>query len=189
MEIKELIAFARSKTKVPVQNDEELTQLIEHLSKKNIKSLLEVGSAEGMTMYVLAMALGLDRVTSIDFGEEHTKDTFEWFATLLKNNGIEANQIKGNSHDLSIIALSRRFGQHDAVLIDAGHTYDDVLTDYLFYAKMAKKMVIFHDVDMQEVKRAIDAIIDIDALFLSTEAKYISRDVGMGFFVMEWNNA
>jgi predicted O-methyltransferase YrrM len=118
-------------------------------------SYLEVGTAEGNSLYVLAHALRPEaQITYIDWNEEHTRKPREEIIKLLSDYNI--TPIHANTHDnIAIYAASQR--QYDVVLIDAGHSYEDALEDAINYGKLAKKYLIFHDVNLPEVRMAFNA--------------------------------
>lgn len=147
---------------ITVQNREELEHVYYLLEE--CQSYLEVGTAEGNSLYVLAQALGkrLDypvtpRVYYVDFGEKHTTPARDEIVRFLKDKGIMIKSCLGNSHHHNVIGLPQSDGiMYDAVLIDAGHTYEDVIADAAAYGWRAKKYIIFHDVQLPEVRRAYD---------------------------------
>lgn len=117
-------------------------------------SYLEIGTAEGNSLYVLAHAMKPDsHITCVDFGEKHTRPHAQAVIGSLVMDGYDVRAIMGNSHDKDIIeqATDR---QYDVVLIDAGHSYEDVMADARNYAPLAHKYVFFHDVQLPEVERA-----------------------------------
>jgi hypothetical protein len=72
--------------------------------------------------------------------------TYEGYAVA----GIHANTM----HRQAIEAASRR--RYDVVLIDAGHSYDEVISDAMNYGPLADKYVVFHDVMIPEVNTAFE---------------------------------
>lgn len=115
------------------------------------ESYLEVGTAEGNSLYVLSHSLKLGaNITFVDFGEKHTELPRQWVLEQVKN----VKPVYGNSHDTKVI--EQAMGKYDAVLIDAGHSYDDALQDAINYGPMAKKYIIFHDVNLPAVRKAFD---------------------------------
>jgi len=74
---------------------------------------------------------------------------------LNKLNDYKITAIHGDSNDFSTFnqVRNKRF---DAVLIDAGHTDFNVAIDALFYAPLASKYIIFHDVQIPDVSMVFD---------------------------------
>jgi predicted O-methyltransferase YrrM len=125
---------------------------------------LEVGTAEGNSLYVLSHALKQPRaaIGIIDYGEEHTKkarqEILEWIRSDLRPRWIREKY--GNSHDpslfIDIAECEEGVLGYDVVLIDAGHAYEDVIADAIAYGSLATKYIFFHDVCLPEVGRAFD---------------------------------
>lgn len=135
-----------------VQEKKELEHVFYLLEK--CTSYLEVGTAEGNSMYVLANAMPKgSEITYIDFGEKHTEKNRNFILDKLSDYNI--TPIHGDSNDYSTFrkVANKRF---DAVLIDAGHTDFNVAIDCLFYGPLASKYIIFHDVQLPDVGRAFD---------------------------------
>jgi hypothetical protein len=117
------------------------------------ESYLEIGTAEGNSLFVLAHALKQNaKITYVDFGEKHTTPNRDKVITDLTQNGYYITSVHGNSHDPEVIMKAN--GRYDVVLIDAGHKFDDAYQDANNYGKMATKFIIFHDVNLPEVYRA-----------------------------------
>ena len=137
-----------------VQEYEELKHVFNLI--RGSESYLEVGSAEGNSMYVLGNALadGAD-IAFIDLGEKHTTPDRDQIIGILTSSGYKVKPIIGNTmHRACIEEAQKRC--YDVVMIDAGHDYDEVLSDAQNYGPLATKYILFHDVKLPEVKRAID---------------------------------
>lgn len=133
-----------------VQNKEELEYVFNLI--KGSTSYLEVGTAEGNSLYVLAHAMPKgSEITYIDIDEPRIRPKREKILQGLADYKITG--LHGNSHDPEIVrsAWQKRY---DCVLIDAGHTYDDAIQDARNYAPLADKYIIFHDVQMPSVMDA-----------------------------------
>jgi len=135
-----------------VQNKEELEYVFNLL--KDCKSYLEIGTAEGNSLYVLTNALPKgSEVAYIDLGEPHTEAHRKVILDQLKDYKICA--VHGDSNNLdNVLKLSPRL--FDAVLIDAGHDDFNVAIDAFLYGPMAKKYIIFHDIQLPDVNRAYE---------------------------------
>jgi hypothetical protein len=118
-------------------------------------SYLEIGTAEGNSMYVLAHALAPNaRITYVDFGEKHTTPYRCEIVAGLETEGYRIMAVLGDSHDQETISKARAL--YDVVLIDAGHKFEDVIQDARNYGKMATRFIIFHDINLPEVSEAFD---------------------------------
>lgn len=119
------------------------------------ESYLEVGTAEGNSLYVLAHALNLHApITYVDYGEKHTTPHRNEIVRQLTDKGHAIKEVLGDSNDP--LTAGRADGKYDVVLIDAGHSYDNVSKDALLYGPMAKKFILFHDIQLPEVLRAFE---------------------------------
>jgi hypothetical protein len=137
------------------QNRNELEILLEqHL--KGVKSILEVGSCFGRTLEAMAeVAAPGALLRVIDLGELPDEagpyKGFDLRSSLVKivqqlaDRGFDIKVGFGNSHDPALIDWVRQWAPYDFVLIDAGHTEDDVFADWQNYGGMGR-LVGFHDI-------------------------------------------
>lgn len=135
-----------------VQDQEELSYIFGLLEK--CTSYLEVGTAEGNSLYILANAMPKgSEITYIDWAEPHTREKRDFILSKLSDYRI--TPIHGDSNDYSTgrQVFGKRF---DAVLIDAGHTSFNAAIDALFYGPLATKYIIFHDVQLPDVSLVFD---------------------------------
>lgn len=141
-----------SKLAFPLVQDKEELHFIYNLIQ-GCETYLEIGTAEGNSMFVLAHALKQNaRIAYVDWDEEKIRPKRQMIEETLSKNGYHITGIHGNSHDPEIIMKAN--GRYDVVLIDAGHSYDDALEDARNYGRMATKYIIFHDINLLDVKRA-----------------------------------
>lgn len=155
-DFEELWRFVMKRTErgvMTVQDKAELEHVFNLMRAANCASYLEVGSAEGNSLYVLTHAL-LEgaHVLSVNI-EDHTKTARQDVIKLLGPQW-PVYQKTGNSTDPKTIADVK--GKYDCVLIDAGHSYEEVLSDAVNYGAMAQKYIFFHDIQLPEVKRAVE---------------------------------
>ena len=139
--------FVENHCKILAQNKQEM----EHIYNLMIgcESYLEIGTAEGNSLYVFGHALKKgSEITYIDAAEEKTRPYREEKLSHMKDYTIRG--LHGNSHHKDCIEEAQK-RRYDIVFIDAGHRYDDVLQDARNYAPLADKYVFFHDVQMPEV--------------------------------------
>lgn len=134
---------------VTVQEYRELEHVYNLI--KDCKSYLEVGSAEGNTLYILGH--NMQRIVYVDYGETHTELPRK---EIISNLSAAITALLGNSHDHKLIHKAERYGPYDVVLIDAGHSYEDVVADAIAYGGMARKYLIFHDIQLPQVKAAFE---------------------------------
>lgn len=137
--------------RVVVQDYNELEYVFDLI--KGCKSYLEVGTAEGKSLYVLSHALVDPEITFIDLGEPHTKQYRDAFLDKIKH--VEVRQIFGDSNNWETYSQVKD-QEFDVVFIDAGHDFKNVLIDACWYGQLAKKYLIFHDVQMPDVNKAFE---------------------------------
>lgn len=137
-----------------VQEKNELKHVYMLMRDCDCKSYLEVGSAEGTSLYVLGDLVSKD-IEYIDLCEPHTEAPRKEVISKLKKKVFE---IKGNSTHRSTYDYVRN-KRFDCVLIDGGHDFATVLSDCILYAPLATKFVFFHDVQLPEVKRAVELFV------------------------------
>ena len=133
-----------------VQEYNELEHVFNIMRECN--SYLEVGSAEGKSLYVIAHSNPEMEITYIDLGEAHTTPIRDENVAKLPNKIVP---ILGDSN--SIYSWEKvRDKKFDAVLIDAGHDLFSVLVDACLYAPLATKYVFFHDIMIPDVNRVFE---------------------------------
>lgn len=148
--LKDFEELWREINKAPSAVVQERTELEFIFNKmKSCETYLEVGSAEGKSLYVLAQAMPKgSEITYIDLGEKHTSpERNEW---LKKLTDYKLTEILGNSNSFRSY-LPVKDQKFDAVFIDAGHDLFSVLVDACWYGLLAKKFVFFHDVTIPAV--------------------------------------
>lgn len=147
----ELWRFIVKRSLTIVQEQNELEHVFNLM--KGCESYLEIGTAEGNSLYVLAHALKKGaKITCVDFGEGHTKSNQDDVMQMLSSD-YEVGMFLGNSMDPQTLPNKEKV---DCVLIDGGHDYNTVISDARMYAPLATKYSFFHDVKLPEVKRAVD---------------------------------
>lgn len=135
-----------------VQDKAELEYVFNIL--RGCNSYLEVGTAEGNSLYVLAQAMPKgSSVTYIDWAEPHTEKPRQWALDRLADYSVK--EIHADSNNLST-PLELEAGYFDAVLIDAGHDDLNVVIDAMLYGPHASKYIIFHDIRLPDVERVFD---------------------------------
>lgn len=150
-ELWDYIVKRSEKACIPVVQDRTELEYVFNLMK-DCKSYLEVGTAEGNSLYVLANAMPTgSEVTYIDWAEKHTEAHRN--AILEQLTDYKITPIHGDSNEQS--TLMRIKGESfDVVLIDAGHDDFNVVIDAIFYGNCANKFIIFHDIQLPDVNRA-----------------------------------
>lgn len=174
----DLWRFVMKRNITIVQEPNELEHIFDLI--RGCESYLEIGTAEGNSMYVLAHALKTNaRITYVDLAENHTKPHREKIISDLEAKGYYITPVHGNSHDPEVIMKAN--GRYEVVLIDAGHRYDDASQDAKNYGPMATKYIIFHDINIPGVREAFDKYKEAHNLSGYT----ISNSETFGFGILE----
>lgn len=147
---------------IPVVQDRTELEYVFNLMK-DCKSYLEVGSAEGNSLYVLTNAMPKgSEVTYIDWAEKHTEAPRNEILEQLKDYKVRAIHEDSNDYSARKLATVTKsedgevWHRYDAVLIDAGHEDINVAIDAIFYGDLANKYIIFHDIKIPDVERVFN---------------------------------
>lgn len=151
MTFDELWSFATRNGEI-VQEKIELNFVYDLMKACDCKSYLEIGSAEGNSLYVLGHVVE-KYIDYIDYGEAHTTPLRDECVGKLKELGKNVTGYLGDSTNAKTLPNKQKY---DCVLIDGGHDYETVLSDCMMYAGLATKYVFFHDVQLKPVADAIE---------------------------------
>lgn len=146
-----------------VQERHELEHIYNLMRDCKCGSYLEIGCAEGDSLYVLGSLSPL--IHYVDFDEDHTREKRKQVIALMPDHDIYGHHGDSGSRDVVISLENKKF---DCVLIDAGHTYQNVMSDAMNYAKLATKYIFFHDIQLPAVKQAIEDFIKNNNLGVSS---------------------
>lgn len=117
---------------------------------RGCESYLEIGTAEGNSLYVLAHALKAGaRIVCLDLCEKHTAAPQADIVARLDKYNVSVCAGDSRNPDTLLFKMP-----YDCVLIDGGHDYQTVISDAHMYGKLATKYIFFHDVCLPEVDRA-----------------------------------
>lgn len=140
-----------------VQERSELLHIYGLMKGCDCGSYLEVGSAEGNSLYVLGHAVGKGgRIITLNI-EDHTHRLRKEIVEDLKKDHPIFEKIGDSTYSKTIADVC---GNYDCVLIDAAHDPLSVLSDAIHYGMLAKKYIFFHDVKLPEVKVAVDFYVE-----------------------------
>lgn len=132
-----------ARANVVVQDKEELFTLIALMEAQDVKSYLELGASEGVSLYCIGMCLpAASAIAAVDLCEAHSRGNLFENADLLRAAGYKVTVHEGTTMQAASTVKAETW---DALLIDAGHSYNDVKQDWMNYATAAK-MVVFHDI-------------------------------------------
>lgn len=136
-----------------VQERHELEHVYNLVRDCDCESYLEIGTAEGVSLLTLGSAVE-KRMDFVDFDEDHTRERKNQVINILKVNH-EINPYHGDSTTRTVSGRLK-LHQYDCVLIDGGHDFATVLSDSILYAPLATKYVFWHDVQLPEVRAAVE---------------------------------
>lgn len=174
-EFDQLWNYIKDRCKHTVQERSELEYVFNLMNGS--ESYLEIGSAEGNSLYVLGHQVR--EIDYVDFGEAHTAVPRNKIIDILIKNGKKVTAYIGDSNNVNTLPTERKY---DCVLIDAGHSYENVLQDAILYAPLAKKYVFFHDIQLPDVKRAVEYYLSTTNIGKYTT--YINSDT-FGYGIIE----
>jgi len=136
-----------------LQREAEFTQLLELYRERRPLSVLEIGTYHGGTLYHWlqnaqsgAMVVSVDSyATEVD--NRHLYD--EWTP-----DDVTLHVVEGNTHAPSTLAEVREYSpSYEWVFIDAGHFFNEVRNDWLYYGALSDDIVCFHDINHPPVAR------------------------------------
>lgn len=135
------------------QHKEEIEACYNFLLDKNIKTVLEIGTKSGQSIYIWAM------LVKPNDGVVYGIDLFEYKGEIAyRNTALESLviEIKGDSH--SLVTLGRILNylhteEVDFLFIDAATSYEDRWRDYKMYKSLVKQggWIGTHDIHFTQV--------------------------------------
>ncbi len=152
----EYLFSSNAKDIAPWQYPEELVQLAKEIEIRRPRTVVEIGTASGGTLF-LACCLATDDalLVSLDLPDGEFGGGFpNWKGPLYKEfaRGHQTVEIiRGNSHSQEVEAqLQNVIGNRkiDYLFLDGDHTYDGVKKDFETYSKFLDEdaIVAFHDI-------------------------------------------
>lgn len=127
------------------QNEDEFDWWMNILIRENVRSYLEIGSAEGGSLVAVARVLTpRSRIVAVDTCT-YNLDALRKAVTKARFAGQEVQLIDGDSTSNNVIHRVRKLGPFDACFVDANHTLDYVIKDYQNYLPHCRIMA-FHDI-------------------------------------------
>jgi len=114
------------------------------------KSYLEIGASMGGSVIVLADAAP-KRVVVVDLFEDKSRRSLETALCMIKADVVCG--VEGDSTLARTVERVAEYAPFDVVMIDGGHAYDTVASDFRNYGPMARKAVVFHDIAQPGVKK------------------------------------
>jgi len=152
----------------PIQIKNEIQAILEILNKNKPKTLLEIGTSNGGTFFLLSRcASSQATLLSVDLlGGKFGGELFpEWktpFYESFAKDQQKIHIIRADSHDdktLSAIKDVLNGTSLDFLLIDGDHTYEGIKKDFEMYSKLVSEggIIAFHDINPGPIKDVGDA--------------------------------
>lgn len=167
----------------PLQHPDELDGLIEVFQREGVRSYLEIGARYGGSFERVMSALPAgSRGMAVDFpggpfGDDGSSAILLAALKRLKATGRDVSVVFGPSSAAEVIERVAERAPYHAVVIDADHSYEAVQRDFLFYAPMAR-IVVLHDIAAPDDVRSRDGrAIDVPRFWQSLKQKYRHEEI------------
>lgn len=152
----------------PYQVRSELRRFIELLRSREPRTVLEIGTANGGTLFALAQVCAADAmVVSIDLPGGPFGGGYPGWRRSLYQSFVQPGQrlvlLLGDSHTNEMVTTVQEElnGRAlDVILIDADHSYGGVRRDFESYSRLLAPggLVAFHDIVPESVSQAPESI-------------------------------
>ncbi|MDQ7033067.1 MAG: class I SAM-dependent methyltransferase [Desulfonauticus sp.] len=140
----------------PIQIREEIIQLLKLLSERKPKVVLEIGTANGGTLFLFTHVASEDAtLISIDlpggmFGGGYPDWKIPLYKAFARHNQ-KIHLIRADSHDPKTLEFVKKILNRrkvDFLFIDGDHTYEGVKKDFEMYSPLVGKsgLIAFHDI-------------------------------------------
>jgi len=140
----------------PMQIRQELSKFLELVSRKAASTLLEIGTARGGTLFLLARAAAPNALLlSIDLPPGPTTGGYpRWRELLYKSFAAKSQKVvlvRRDSHQAECRrAVDTLLGNRsvDVLFIDGDHSYEGVAADFRLYSPLVRKggTIALHDI-------------------------------------------
>ena len=138
------------------QIPEEISQLLQILKERKPKTILEIGTANGGTLFLFSRIASDDAtLISIDLPGGRFGGGYPiWKIPLYKSFARKDQKIyliRGDSHNQETLKKVKNIlndKKIDFLFIDGDHSYEGVREDYQMYSKLVKRggIIAFHDI-------------------------------------------
>lgn len=139
-----------------IQWPDEAASMVDLILAENVQSYLEIGLSAGATFWYVGQRLPAgSKMVGIDWmnGRKGLRPaeckSLGEIITRLREAGIHARLIVGDSRSKSVIRAVKALSPYDFIFIDAEHSYECVRSDWENYGHMGR-IVSFHDIDAEK---------------------------------------
>ncbi|SRR6266699_2470383 len=172
----------------PIQVKEEISQLLQTIVKNSPRTVVEIGTANGGTLFLLTrVAAPRATLISIDkpngsFGGGYPGSMMPLFRSFARD-GQEVTLVRRDSHDVETFSLTRKVLNNrriDFLFIDGDHSYQGVKSDFATYSPLVAEggMIALHDI----VPGLRSHVGDVPRFWTEVRDRYKSRAI-----VKDWN--
>lgn len=184
------------------QLDEEILQLLSLVKALDPRSVLEIGTAGGGTLYLFCKVAAADAVIlSIDlqygpFGGGYPPKRRPLYTSFARHHQ-KILLLQADSHESDTLSRAKQLvGRErlDFLFIDGDHTYSGVKRDFLMYSPLVRKggLIAFHDISANP----LDPDYGVSKFWNEIKASYHHREImkdtdqaGYGIGVLFINDA
>ncbi len=179
------------------QNPVEIEQLFEQVCQLKPERILEIGTAQGGTLYLWTQAASANAtIVSIDlpggdFGGAYAPCRSELYRAFAHPGQTIQLELADSHQPKSLIKVKQHFGdqQIDFAFIDGDHTYEGVKADFNDYGPLVRPggIIAFHDI----LYRSNQPSIRVDTLWRELKEQYdctefigpkgSGKKIGIGF--------
>jgi len=173
-----------------MQLRDEVKGLSQIVNKQEPKSVLEIGTAKGGSLYIWSRYLNtIENIVSLDLpGGEFGGGYSEQKATLFQNFSPSTKMafIRDNSHRSEVYEKVKKLADNkfDFIFIDGDHTYDGVKKDFEMYSDLVSEggIIALHDIvehpdEEQEVQSRRETQNDLEERHLVWAESHSQCDV------------
>jgi predicted O-methyltransferase YrrM len=160
----------------------EIERLAEIAKETGARSLLEVGSKFGGSLWQIATAMPAgSRIVSVDLPNGTTmwrqsSSSLSACILALQARGYDAHLIWGDSTDGSIIEKVHVLGPFDLTFIDANHTRPYAEKDWAAYGPLSR-VVAFHDIAWRRAPEWVGVRIDVPEFWAEIKDEYRHEEI------------
>jgi len=133
----------------PAQLESEFIKFSKILRGKNVKNILEIGTANGGTLYLFSqLADKKAKIISVDL--RHPSWKIDFYNALLRPSE-KLFLVEGDSHRIQTLNKIKRILKNhklDLLFVDGDHSYKGVKSDFEMYKNLVKRggVIAFHDI-------------------------------------------
>ena len=132
----------------PQQDETEHRQFVERVAAFDPTTVVEVGTAQGGTLYPWVRHVEPERAVSVDRGYLGRRPSF--YSTFTERSDTKLTLLDADSQRAETAARVRELGGGavDFLFIDADHRYQGVKRDYELYSPLVRDggLIAFHDI-------------------------------------------